>query len=109
MRGQAGGYSLAMPAREIKIGVAMEALGGKLFGGRFCMRHSGLEEVCTHNADCSMRALWIRLQNVMEKVLFQLTLADLLRKEGGMEQLLQIRYGDLVRSSANLSVAAGNQ
>jgi Rrf2 family protein len=99
VRGQAGGYSLALPAKEIRIGVVMEALGGKLFGGRFCERHSGLEEVCAHNSDCSMRALWIGLQSMLEKVLYKITLADLLQKESGMEQLLQIRHGDLMLNS----------
>lgn len=98
VRGQSGGYSLALPASQIRIGVVMEALGGKLFGGRFCERHAGLEEICTHNSDCSMRALWIGLQSMLEKVLFKITLADLLQKESGMEQLLQIRHGDLMQA-----------
>lgn len=99
VRGQSGGYSLALPAGEIRIGRVMEALGGKLFGGRFCERHAGLEEVCTHNSDCSMRALWIGLQSMLEQVLYKITLADLLQKEAGMAQLLQIRHGSLMQSN----------
>jgi Rrf2 family protein len=96
VRGQAGGYTLAKPAAQIYVGQVLEALGGKLFGPRFCERHSGLEPVCVHNNDCSMRALWIGLQNILEKVLFEVTLAELLLGEGQMKDALLGRHGDLI-------------
>lgn len=96
VRGQAGGYSLAKPSNVILIGEVLEALGGKLFGDHFCGRHSGLETVCVHNSDCSMRALWIGLQHMLEKVLFQATLSDLLQKESLMHEMLESRHGALI-------------
>ncbi len=96
VRGQAGGYSLAIPSNVILVGEVLEALGGKLFGDRFCGRHSGLETVCVHNTDCSMRALWLGLQHMLEKVLFQTTLADLLQKESVMHEMLESRHGALI-------------
>ncbi|MBM3761521.1 MAG: Rrf2 family transcriptional regulator [Acidobacteria bacterium] len=96
VRGQAGGYMLAKPAETILIGEVLEALGGKLFGDRFCGRHSGLESVCVHNTDCSMRALWLGLQHMLEKVLFKATLADLLKKEAFMQEMLETRHGALI-------------
>jgi Rrf2 family protein len=96
VRGQAGGYTLAKPAGQIFVGQVLEALGGKLFGPRFCERHSGLEPVCVHNSDCSMRSLWIGLQNILERVLFQVTLAELLLQEGQMKETLLGRHGDLI-------------
>lgn len=96
VRGQAGGYMLAKPANTMLIGDVLEALGGKLFGDKFCGRHSGLEIVCVHNSDCSMRALWVGLQNMVEKVLFQATVADLLQKELFMQDMLETRHGHLV-------------
>ncbi len=96
VRGQAGGYTLANPASMIVIGEVLESLGGKLFGDRFCGRHAGLETVCVHNSDCSMRALWLGLQNMLEKVLFHATLADLLHKESVMQSLLETRHGALI-------------
>ncbi len=96
VRGQAGGYTLAKPAGQIYVGQVLEALGGKLFGPRFCERHSGLEPVCVHNSDCSMRSLWIGLQNILERVLFQVTLAELLLQEGQMKETLLGRHGDLI-------------
>lgn len=96
VRGQAGGYTLARPASQIFVGQVLEALGGKLFGSRFCERHSGLELVCVHNSDCSMRSLWIGLQNMLEKVLFQVTLSELLLKENQMQETLLGRHGSLI-------------
>ena len=96
VRGQAGGYSLAKPSKSIVVGEVLEALGGKLFGEKFCGRHSGLEPACVHNTDCSMRALWIGLQHTLEKVLFQTTLAELLQKEDVMHEMLASRHGALI-------------
>jgi Rrf2 family protein len=96
VRGQSGGYSLAKPAAEIVVGAVLESLGGKIFGPRFCVRHSGIELVCVHDKDCSMRSLWRALQHTVEKVLFQISLADLLRKEGMMQELLVSRHDQLV-------------
>jgi len=96
VRGQAGGYMLAKPADTMLIGDVLEALGGKMFGDRFCGRHSGLEMVCVHNTDCSMRALWLGLQHMLEKVLFKATVADLLQKESFMQGMLETRHGHLV-------------
>ncbi len=96
VRGQAGGYTLAKPAASILIGEVLEALGGKLFSERFCSRHSGLESVCVHNSDCSMRSLWIGLQNMLGKVLFRTSLSDLLLKEGAMQEILESRHGNLI-------------
>ena len=96
VRGQSGGYSLAKPSKTILVGDVLEALGGKLFGEKFCGRHSGLETTCVHNSDCSMRALWLGLQHMLEKVLFHTTLAELMQKETGMHEMLESRHGALI-------------
>lgn len=96
VRGQAGGYMLARPSNTMLIGDVLEALGGKLFGDKFCGRHSGLEQICVHNTDCSMRALWVGLQHMLEKVLFKATVADLLQKESFMQGMLETRHGGLI-------------
>jgi Rrf2 family protein len=96
VRGQSGGYTLAKPANTVFVGEVLEALGGKLFGDKFCGRHSGLEMACVHNSDCSMRALWIGLQHMLEKVLFHTTVAELLQKESVMHEMLESRHGALI-------------
>ncbi|MCC6294112.1 MAG: Rrf2 family transcriptional regulator [Bryobacterales bacterium] len=80
-RGQAGGYSLARPASEIRITEVMEVLGGRFFGPQFCGRHTGRQEVCCHYTDCSLRALWNSIQFMLQSVLGRTTLADLMLNE----------------------------
>ena len=106
VRGQSGGYTLAKPANTISVGEVLEALGGKLFGEKFCGRHSGLEMACVHNTDCSMRALWIGLQHMLEKVLFHTTVAELMQKESVMHDMLESRHGALILPQAVNRTAA---
>jgi len=77
-RGQAGGYTLARRVDEITIGEALAALGGRIFDPTFCERHAGLERLCSHVTDCSVRSVWRLVQGAVDQVLGQLTLKDLL-------------------------------
>lgn len=76
-RGQIGGYTLSRPANEIKISDVLETLGGRLFEPGFCNDFSGLDKVCIHNLDCSIRTLWLRIQNAVDQAILNLTLQDL--------------------------------
>lgn len=78
-RGQAGGYTLAAPAKEICVGPVLAALGGKLYDDEFCGRHSGHQDLCTHAVDCSVRSLWQNIQVAVDNVVDRLTLADLIQ------------------------------
>ncbi|WP_031499358.1 RrF2 family transcriptional regulator [Bryobacter aggregatus] len=106
VRGQAGGYTLAKPAKQIYLGDVLESLGGKLFGAKFCVRHSGLNLVCVHNPDCSLRSLWIALQAMFERVLLNVTLADLLQSEGSMQDFLESRNRTLIMPEPVMDKAA---
>jgi len=83
-RGQAGGYTLSRPPGQIIVGEALAVLGGRLFDPDFCERHTGLEKVCTHSVDCSIRSLWRAVQLVVDQVLVKTTLKDLLWNEREM-------------------------
>lgn len=80
-RGQTGGYKLARSSDEIVIGEVMAALGGRLFEAGFCNDHSGVEMICTHSIDCSIRSLWRTIQSLLDGVLEKLTLKDLIGSE----------------------------
>lgn len=80
-RGQIGGYTLSRPANEIKISDVLETLGGRLFEPGFCNDFSGLDKVCIHNLDCSIRTLWLRIQNAVDQAILNLTLQDLYIQE----------------------------
>jgi len=81
-RGQAGGYTLALPPDRIVIRDVLAALGGRLYEESFCRGHKGQGRSCTHTPDCSIRSLWRTVQNAVDELLGRVTLQDLLPKEG---------------------------
>jgi Rrf2 family protein len=98
-RGQSGGYTLARPAEEIQVGEVLAHLGGRLFDPGFCDSHTGVERLCTHMPDCSIRSVWRTIQRAIDSVLSTLTLKDLLRGEQEMNVWASTR-GPLLPSHA---------
>lgn len=80
-RGKAGGYSLSRPAAALPVGEVLGSLGGRLFDTGFCDRHSGLEQLCLNNSDCSIRPVLRHIQEAVDQVLGRLTIQSLLRSE----------------------------
>lgn len=93
--GNKGGYILARPAGEIVIKDVLEALGGVLFDTSFCGAHTGNMRFCTNSVDCSARSLWQILQLTIDKLLVQITLADLI----GKEEASAVKFNGLVRQN----------
>ncbi len=91
VRGQSGGYTLARPANQITVAEVLSLLGGNFYSPHFCERHSGLEKVCTHGSDCSLRYLWATIQRILENVLGKTTLSDLLMNEQSMAVWMEAR------------------
>lgn len=77
-RGQAGGYLLARPAKNIYVSDVLLELGGRLYDDRFCGKHTGQLNECLHNMDCEVRSLWNRIQSAVDRVLDHVTLADVM-------------------------------
>lgn len=82
--GNKGGYILSKPADQIIIKDVLDALGGKLFDTSFCGSHAGSMRFCTNSVDCSARSLWSIIQLTMDKLLIQITLADLISSPEGI-------------------------
>ncbi len=80
-RGKTGGYTLALPPERIRVGDALTALGGRIYGDDFCRRHSGCAATCPHSTDCSIRSLWRSLQDAIDGVLRTMTIRDLFLPE----------------------------
>lgn len=80
-RGQSGGYRLAVPPGEIKVGEILAALGGRLYDKDFCRRFTGTLNICAHSGDCTVKSLWSLLQAAMDGILLNITLEDLATKK----------------------------
>jgi len=80
-RGKTGGYRLTRPAAEVRALEVLSALGGRLFDTGFCDRHAGVERHCLNTRDCSIRPVLRALQQAVDHVLGELTLASLLPSE----------------------------
>lgn len=85
-RGKAGGYSLAREAGRVRALDVLSALGGPLFDPGFCDRHAGTEAHCLNTRDCSIRPVLRGLQDAVDQVLGELTLASLLGSEREIER-----------------------
>jgi len=94
-RGATGGYTLSRTPDQITVAEALSLLGGRLFESDFCAQHTGVESLCTHSIDCSLRSLWRALQDAVDQVLTKTTLKHLLCSEPEMVSLMT----DLVRTS----------
>lgn len=80
-RGQTGGYALARPADKINVNEVLAHLGGRLYDDEFCGKHSGKGDVCAHSFACTIRSLWSRVQDAVDSVLDEISLADIIRDE----------------------------
>lgn len=87
-RGQTGGYKLARSSKEILVSDVLTSLGGKLYESSFCDLHAGVENICTHSIDCSIRSLWRTVQTMLDGLLSKITLKDLLGSEEQVDILV---------------------
>jgi Rrf2 family protein len=91
VRGASGGYELSRAPEDISVWSALEALGGEFFAGDFCDCHPGARRRCVRTGDCSLRALWRRVQGALRDALGGVSLADLSRDEQAMGAWLATR------------------
>jgi Rrf2 family protein len=74
VRGAKGGYTLARPPNEIKVGDILRALEGPIAPVE-CVGE-GNTDACGRSAACLTRGIWERLRDTMSEVLDDITLAD---------------------------------
>ncbi len=94
-RGAAGGYRLARPADQIGVWQAIEALGGEFFPEGFCDCHPGRRRDCVHVTDCSIRAVWRKVEGTLQATLNAISLEDLRRDETAMVTWLDTQVAPL--------------
>jgi Rrf2 family cysteine metabolism transcriptional repressor len=90
-RGASGGYHLARPANEIGVWEAIAVLGGEFFPEGFCDCHPGRRRECVHVADCSVRAVWRKVEGTLKAALNAISLEDLRRDERTMMTWLDLQ------------------
>ena len=77
-----------------RLGGVLRVLGEPLFSETdYCQRHAGTEAEgnCVHHGACTLRALWLTLEQWMRHSLDQITLADLMQTELSLAELLRTR------------------
>lgn len=79
-RGAKGGYTLARSAGEISVKDVLQASELATFD-LHCVSHPVNEERCADTGDCSIRPVWILLQQRIDEVLDGVLLSDLLATE----------------------------
>ncbi len=90
-RGAHGGYMLARPAESVSVRDVIVASEHATFD-LHCVSHPVGEERCAESESCSIRPVWLLLQQKIDAVLESVCLADLLEQE------------DLVRNRLGLVV-----
>jgi len=77
-RGHLGGYTLARSPQNILVGNVLKELGGKLYDESFCSSHSKGDLLCTVTSDCTVRSLWVLIQNSVDNAIGEMQLSDLM-------------------------------
>jgi|SRR6185437_4239632 len=85
MRGAHGGYVLARPAEFISVRDVIAASELATFD-LHCVSHPVEEERCSASHQCSIRPVWLLLQQKIDGVLESVHLADLLEDESVVRQ-----------------------
>jgi Rrf2 family transcriptional regulator, iron-sulfur cluster assembly transcription factor len=80
VRGARGGYMLARPSSEITIRDVIHASELETFD-LHCVSHPVEEERCAASHNCSIRPIWVMLQQKIDDVLDSVHLSDLLHDE----------------------------
>ncbi len=78
-RGARGGYTLARPPEEIRMGDVLRALEGPIVP-MVCAAHDREQSgICGRTTFCTVNALWVKVRDAISDAVDSLTLADLSR------------------------------
>lgn len=94
-RGARGGYALARPATEISIRNVIEASEQTTFD-LHCVSHPVGEDRCSSAHSCSIRPVWMLLQQKIDDVLEGVRLSDLLHEESHVRERVGLEEPELV-------------
>lgn len=89
VRGAKGGYYLARPAGTISVRDVMEASEHQTFQVN-CEWHPVDADRCDPGRACSIRPVWLALQQRVDELLGSISLADLMKHESHVQELVSI-------------------
>lgn len=89
VRGAKGGYFLAKEPAQISVRDVMTASEHQTFEMN-CEHHPVDAERCGPGSSCSIRPVWQALQNRVDDLLGSITLADLLKEQGEVQELVTL-------------------
>jgi Rrf2 family protein len=91
-RGARGGYALAKPAEDISVRDVIAASELTTFD-LHCVSHPVEEERCSASHACSIRPVWVLLQQRIDDVLGSVRLSDLLLEESEVRARVGLTSG----------------
>ncbi len=94
-RGARGGYALAHPPEEITVRDVIAASELTTFD-LHCVSHPVEEARCSASHECSIRPVWLMLQQRIDEVLEGVRLSDLLHEEG--EVRIRVGLGPVIEA-----------
>ncbi|MCA1612696.1 MAG: Rrf2 family transcriptional regulator [Acidobacteria bacterium] len=86
-RGTKGGYRLARPAAEIRLSEIIKVHDEDVLSSH-CKSYTGVLDACVHTGNCGIRPVIVGLQDILQKALSNITLAQLLGNESKVETTL---------------------
>jgi Rrf2 family protein len=89
VRGARGGYYLARDPASISVRDVMTASEHKTFEVN-CSSHPVDADRCAPAAQCSIRPVWVALQQRVDELLASISLADLLKQEAQVQELVTL-------------------
>jgi Rrf2 family protein len=93
-RGARGGYALSKPAADVSVRDVIAASELQTFD-LHCVTHPVEEERCSASHNCSIRPVWMLLQQRIDAVLEGVRLADLLHEESEVRARVGLGAGDV--------------
>ena len=86
-RGIKGGYSLARPASQIHLNQVIRVLEGEPAESH-CKSYAGVLDACVHTGDCGIRPVIVKLHQIVDNALADITLSQLLGTEANVDAAL---------------------
>ena len=102
-RGAHGGYSLARSAQDVSVRDVIAASELQTFD-LHCVTHPVEEERCSASHACSIRPVWIMLQQRIDDVLERVRLSDLLHEESEVRERVGLLPDDARPGARELPV-----